>query len=634
MPVVQEYKITDIPTTATTPATDDYVELGGSTNGSRKISTDNMANAAITALKVDSIAALKAIVPTTLRPVIEVLGYYTAGDGGGGLFRYASGSVDADNSGTIIAPTSGIGRWLRVINDDFVSVAWFGALADGADRSSQIQLAVNYAVSTGSKRVVFPQGVEVGSAGRRYNIGSTTINIPKAEIKLTGPKYFALQKSGSGAFFEIAINGYGFEAENMLLLGDATAGAVGFEFSGVDIGPYYQGPLNSSIHDCWFEAVGDPAVADETAGGAVLITSQTLGFRFDSNIISQGGYAVRNTNGSDGMKITHNVSNVSRSVAIQIIGTAGAAAYEISNNNLANVGGAVYLRGAGYVNVFGNSAIPGEAGSLGDMVKRDYTSTSLAEDAGGASALYIFHSSQAPKVMNNLAAIGAAGITGDYGFYFGDTQGQGTVAFNRCSGADVAQIRVSAQQMTYLNNHGGGGAEGGDLYSDPIHPGIIHVGWDGVGNYYLGFSTANPTASHEFAGKAVTPTDGASQFKISNRDDPNEYIGLGWNDSITAGYLQAYKTGVGYQDIVHRSGSVFQGASGDTVHRVRLGLAQGSDAHQLTDATGATIYFRMRNNGTLAALLGTFADNAAALAGGLVATDLYKTATGEVRVVV
>jgi len=85
------------------------------------------------ALGVASIAALKAL-PVALIPngaSVSVAGYYSANDGGGGLFVYASASAVADNGGTVIAPTAGGGRWLRAFTAELWA-EWFGAKGDGA----------------------------------------------------------------------------------------------------------------------------------------------------------------------------------------------------------------------------------------------------------------------------------------------------------------------------------------------------------------------------------------------------------------------------------------------------------------------------------------------------------------------
>ena len=64
---------------------------------------------------------------------VEVLGYYTKGDGGGGLFYWDAASTEADNGGTIIQATAiTTGRWKRVLSGA-VNVKWFGAKGDGVD---------------------------------------------------------------------------------------------------------------------------------------------------------------------------------------------------------------------------------------------------------------------------------------------------------------------------------------------------------------------------------------------------------------------------------------------------------------------------------------------------------------------
>lgn len=83
---------------------------------------------AISAITFDNIAQLK--LNSNMRRV-DVLGYYTKGDGGGGLFYWDSTSTEADNGGTIIQAT-GIttGRWKRP-KSNIVNVKEFGAKGDG-----------------------------------------------------------------------------------------------------------------------------------------------------------------------------------------------------------------------------------------------------------------------------------------------------------------------------------------------------------------------------------------------------------------------------------------------------------------------------------------------------------------------
>ena len=99
-----------------------------------------------------TIAGLKALsVASGLNGrAVLVSGYYAAGDGGGGQFVYDSSSAAADNAGTIIAPTVGSGRWLRVYSGA-VSVRWFGAKGDAtANDTTPIQSAVTLATVNNS----------------------------------------------------------------------------------------------------------------------------------------------------------------------------------------------------------------------------------------------------------------------------------------------------------------------------------------------------------------------------------------------------------------------------------------------------------------------------------------------------
>lgn len=80
-----------------------------------------------------NIAALQALTVTN-GSFVDVGGYYTNGDGGGGTFIGVSGAAAGtyvDNGGTIIVPTGGDGSsaWLRQYSGA-INVKWFGAKGD------------------------------------------------------------------------------------------------------------------------------------------------------------------------------------------------------------------------------------------------------------------------------------------------------------------------------------------------------------------------------------------------------------------------------------------------------------------------------------------------------------------------
>ena len=121
-------------------------------------------------ISVATVAALRALPVSssvsyaTGYPVF-VLGYYTAGDGGGGQFVYNATSTATDNGGTIIKPTSATtGRWLRQYGLS-VDARGFGVIADGTkgslggtDNTTALQACSTFSMATGTN-IQLPPGV-------------------------------------------------------------------------------------------------------------------------------------------------------------------------------------------------------------------------------------------------------------------------------------------------------------------------------------------------------------------------------------------------------------------------------------------------------------------------------------------
>lgn len=113
---------------------------------------NNIGQNAINAITFDNIAQLKL---NSNMGRVDVLGYYTKGDGGGGTFYWDSTSTETDNSGSIIQAIGlATGRWKRVYIGA-VSVKWFGAKGNGAiDDTAAIQKALD-----NSNHVIIPSGI-------------------------------------------------------------------------------------------------------------------------------------------------------------------------------------------------------------------------------------------------------------------------------------------------------------------------------------------------------------------------------------------------------------------------------------------------------------------------------------------
>ena len=92
---------------------------------------------------------------------LDVAGYYTPGDPGGGRFvADISDTTTADDGGTCIVDADGV-RWKRQITGSFVNVKWFGAKGDGVTNdTAACQAAIDYADRSGGlvAAVYFPRG--------------------------------------------------------------------------------------------------------------------------------------------------------------------------------------------------------------------------------------------------------------------------------------------------------------------------------------------------------------------------------------------------------------------------------------------------------------------------------------------
>ena len=134
--------------------------------------------------EIPTIAELQSRKNLKVGDIVEVLGYYTAGDGAGHKRIIAN---EDDGSGVQLKN----GLWANIVHNGEVNVSWFGAKGDGiTDDTQTIQKAMNY------KANIFAQGnflinntIEIND---RYNLN---INFENTTFKYTGTNYaFKLYK--------------------------------------------------------------------------------------------------------------------------------------------------------------------------------------------------------------------------------------------------------------------------------------------------------------------------------------------------------------------------------------------------------------------------------------------------------
>jgi Right handed beta helix region len=172
-------------------ADDDWTMLDGETNGVRKFDPRKFLPVPGEGrLQANTIADLQSLSTVELpdEVLVDVLGYYAPGDGGGGQFRFDDTSVLASNGGTVIAPTVGAGRWLRIV-DGAINAKWFGLKADdptarSINKTAWRALFSTFAASRAQTEIHIPDGV--------YNLDPTfsggVINIPSGTTIRMGKK--------------------------------------------------------------------------------------------------------------------------------------------------------------------------------------------------------------------------------------------------------------------------------------------------------------------------------------------------------------------------------------------------------------------------------------------------------------
>lgn len=173
---------------------------------------------------VGTIADLRALSLTlSTGDMVKVLGYYTAGDLGGGDFIYNSTSSATEDNGAVIDPTTLAGRFLRIVPTLVTPQLW-GAKADGSyDDAAAIQACHTWAYVnrgftnngfSGSASVAyvhFPAGV--------YRTAST-INVD-AYTTLSGER--ASFKPDSGVTCFTFTSSYQNRIDNLVFIGGAWA---------------------------------------------------------------------------------------------------------------------------------------------------------------------------------------------------------------------------------------------------------------------------------------------------------------------------------------------------------------------------------------------------------------------------
>lgn len=122
---------------------------------------------------INSINPLTGYTTASNHETVQVLGYYTPADGGGGEFYWDPTSTAIADGGSVIATSLTTGRWIRIFSTFQISVKAFGAVGNNStDDHVAIQNASNYCQTLipASPTLYFP-------SAKGYNINNNTITV-------------------------------------------------------------------------------------------------------------------------------------------------------------------------------------------------------------------------------------------------------------------------------------------------------------------------------------------------------------------------------------------------------------------------------------------------------------------------
>lgn len=150
---------------------------------------------------VTNVAGLTALTGMDGPITVQTKGYYSAGDGGAGLYRWDSASVLADNGGTVLEPDAGgTGRWI-LMHNGWVGMGQFGVLFSNdishatVNRAAWLR-AVGAAVQTTTGfALMLAWGTCYLDAGISYD--------EQNNLTIIGPSFFGctLKCATAGAYF-------------------------------------------------------------------------------------------------------------------------------------------------------------------------------------------------------------------------------------------------------------------------------------------------------------------------------------------------------------------------------------------------------------------------------------------------
>lgn len=433
----------------TVPVNTNMVLLGKGTNFFN-VNSNLFATTARNYVGLPNMAALRALPITYLAngAGVNVLGYYSPGDGGGATYILTNTISGTNAYGGLILAAGGTKSWLSLSSES--NVREYGAKGDGVtDDTASIQAAWN------DRR---GRVVRVPSSMSAYALNSPLLLVNSSTDRSMGFRGDLAADSKGGTIFKI---------------NHTNAAAITFDGPGIDIAnftvDYFTRPANTqtnavglAFRNCWNGSVRNIAVFD--AAKAIRFEPGYAQFSLNFEDISVYGYSVGGLhlqgsgapfvsfkrvdirNSGNPFSSTATASNVGTNVTVA--GLSSAFAAQLRTNTVIRVSGLSPSEFNGFFTCYSPNGVDGFTYLLAAPPSGSVTGTATVECYTGLSTLEAIRVESGQQTSWSDIAVEWAGTTravsfNEYtimdGFHFEGFCGQvgGSVALRFAEGADI-----------------------------------------------------------------------------------------------------------------------------------------------------------------------------------------------------
>lgn len=361
-------------------------------------------------------------------------------------------------------------------------------------------------------------------------------------------------------------------------------------------------------HDIYFTGGADPVTAQTEGESAIVTNCHFLNnlagsiriardykrVIIDGNIARNVGKLVVAAGGASNfisaerITVTNNIIDVSKNIAIDLRYSNPIAATIVAGNQIYDwgmdvEGPAINLRGVSNAAVYGNVIKPGGSTPTATSCSTGVYMIGATGDDG------VLYASADNYVFGNIIEVTEGGTRSNNACVVDNTGGTNSIGYNLTINASPFDVNVKT-----------GGTD--TTVGEPL---VVRHSSNGIG--YGG-------------AVARVPLEVASRFIVSRSDTPERYLDFDM-DSSTLALLKNVSPESSGRNLAIDS-------------RTDTGAAPSIGTLDILMRINGITRFRVKSGGIALDGVQTFADNAAALSGGLVANDVYTTATGELRIVV